>query len=161
MQADTLIRVLPGGMPVSIRYPQPGLTTVSAILAIPSAARGIWDGPEPIGEDPGGMSVHFDLGWHADLAGHGWEDICHDAAVLAAHLAARVPGWPGDEVHVRAWPQIDFIFKFVAAPRPLKAMPQLPPDQMADRLADSAPDAALAARLGEMAAKMRGESDDG
>ena len=111
---------LPGDLVVKTPY---GPLPVQEILSVPARAHGIWDGFEHAGDAPAGPFLTFGICWLAELAGKGFEDLCREAAVLGAHLAARDPEWPGEEAHVRALPTIDINFNFALSPAAIPAAP--------------------------------------
>jgi len=130
---------LPGDLVVKTPY---GPLSVQEILSVPARAHGIWDGFEHVGAAPAGPCLTFGICWLAELAGKGFEDLCREAAILGAHLAARDPEWPGEEAHIRAWPVIDVNFNFALSP---VAIPPAPASSVAAKLKTAG--AVLAAAL--------------
>lgn len=108
-------------IPPDLRVTTPeGAIPAAHVLALPNRLEAIYDGHILFGGlhglDIAGCAFVFGVGWHTSMAGRGYEDTCHMAAVLGARLAGQNPDWPSGEAHVRGLPVVDTRFEFAVTP---------------------------------------------
>ena len=107
---------------LDVRTPD-GYRAASQILALSPRLLPVYDGHAGFGWAAGldlpPCAFTFSHGWHEDVAGYGYEDVCEMAAVLGARLAGENLAWPSGEAHVRGLPVTSFEFEFAVTPERL------------------------------------------